>query len=119
MYPIRQGFIVKTDGTNKNFFIAPEWDRLKYNYEIAWSIPTKDMIEHYAIFQKFADQGISADYYHDFTVSTDKSLTTSKLFSDWLLRVKLGVKTKYYTNSKTQDKETEQDSGCGSGGCSI
>ena len=118
LYPVRDLIVIKGDGYNKTIFIVPDFEKLQYQYEIAWDIPTKDLIYTYAIFQKFTDQGISVDYYRDFT--QNQSLTDKELLTNWALRIKLGNKTNYYTNSKTRNNETtEQEAGCGSGGCSV
>lgn len=118
LYPVRDLIVIKGDGYNKTIFIVPDFEKLQYQYEIAWDIPTKDLIYTYAIFQKFTDQGISVDYYRDFT--QNQSLTDRELLTNWALRIKLGNKTNYYTNSKTRNNETtEQEAGCGSGGCSV
>lgn len=120
LYPIRRGKIVKTDGANVNVSIAPHFEELQWNYEIAWDIDTKHLVDHYAIFQKWADQSISADFYHDFT-KEGNGLTKKKLYSDFLYKIKMGLKTQYYTNSKTNSESEGNDTsaGCGSGGCSL
>lgn len=119
LYPIRRGKIVKTDGANVNVSIAPHFEELQWNYEIAWDIDTKHLVDHYAIFQKFNDQSISADFYHDFT-KPNSELTKKKLYSDFLYKIKMGLKTQYYTNSKTNSEdEGSTAASCGSGGCSL
>jgi ribonucleoside-diphosphate reductase alpha subunit len=107
LYPIRAGKVVKTSGTNKNLFIAPEWDRLSRQYELAWDIPWKDMTETYAIWQKFTGQSISADYYERYD-SEKREVSSKRLLQDWLYRVKLGIKTRYYINSATGAEAVEE-----------
>lgn len=120
IYPIRNTVVVKTDGTNKTVTIVPYADTLQYHYELAWDIPYKDVVDHYAIFQKYTDQGISADYYHDFTNEDPSNLLTDrKMLQDFIYRVKMGVKTKYYTNPKTMKFNEPLEGGCGGGGCTI
>lgn len=121
LYPIREGLVVKGDGSNKNVSIAPDWTNLQYNYELAYDIPYKDLVQCYSIFQKWCDQAISCDYYEDFTAEDAQLLTSEKnMLSDWLYRVKFGVKTKYYSNSKTQEAEdSSNEPACSGGGCSI
>lgn len=103
LYPIRAYKVVKTSGVNKNLFIAPELDTLRGSYELAWDIPTKDMIEVYSIVQKFTGQAISADLYQRIEKDAEgKPIVSMKqLLTDWFHRVKLGVKTRYYINSAT------------------
>jgi ribonucleoside-diphosphate reductase alpha subunit len=99
IYPLRSLVTVKTSGTNKTVFIAPDMEELKGSYEIAWDIPTKDMTEMYAIFQKFTGQGISADYYRKFKSGEPKKISAKELMLDWFYRIKCGLKTKYYSNT--------------------
>jgi len=123
VYPIRAGVVVKGDGGNKNISIPPGWTELQYIYEFAYDIPHKDLVECYALLQKWCDQAISADYYLDFTSENAASITSEKqMLTNFLIRAKYGTKTKYYTNSKTQnDNEdaTELTAGCSGGGCSL
>lgn len=112
LYPIRSGKVVKTSGTNKNLFIAPEWDTLQQAYELAWDVPTKDMIDHYAVIQKFTGQAISADLYIKYGKDGKREVSSKQLLQDWLYRVKVGLKSRYYINSATgvdlaEDQEPE------------
>lgn len=109
LYPARALKTIKTSGTNKNLFIVPEYDRLKDRYQLAWDIPTKDMIEVYAIVQKFTGQAISADLYIKYG-KDKREISSKQLLQDWLYRVKLGLKTRYYINSATGvDEEPPAD----------
>jgi ribonucleoside-diphosphate reductase alpha subunit len=99
IYPLRRLVTVKASGTNKTVFIAPDMEELKSNYELAWDIPTKDMTEMYAIFQKFTGQGISADYYRKFKNGEPKKISSKELMLNWFYRIKCGLKTKYYSNT--------------------
>lgn len=121
LYPVRDTIVIKGDGANKNIFIVPEYNKLKHKYEIAWEVGYEHMIDCYAIVQKWTDQSISADYYEDFTSSWHEPLTDKVVLQRYLKKVKVGVKSTYYTNSKTRknaEPET-QEAGCGSGGCSL
>ena len=115
-YPIRQAIVVKTGANSKNVFMAPEYEKYKDWYEIAWDIPTKDITEMYAIIQKFTSQGLSCDYYVDHTKPESKS--AKKHMIDWLYRGHLGLKGKYYTNNKTSSGKVEEV-GCASGACTL
>src|SRR5690606_26487081 len=75
LYPIRGEIVAKKSQQGMNYFIAPDWDRLKNIYENAYDISTKDMIEVYAIVQKFTGQAISADFYVDFEKVDGVSIT--------------------------------------------
>lgn len=118
LYPIRDIYLVKTDGSNTVDWISYEADKLKDKYQRAWDIPLKDLIEMYAIFTKFADQGISADIYIDRT--KEKELKASRLLDELLYMWYYGVKTRYYTNAKTTDAEAlEEIKGCSGGSCTL
>lgn len=101
LYPIRELTLIKTDNQRVNYWAAPDGDRLGDAYQSAWEIPAKDMTELYAIVQKWTDQGISADFYRK--VIGDASIESTELIADYLYRVKLGLKSKYYMNQKTSN----------------
>lgn len=118
IYPVRALKVIKTSGTNKNLFIAPKAEEMKWDYELAWDIPTKDMIEVYAIIQKFTGQAISADLYTVYSNSVgEKSIGAKELLTQFLYLAKMGLKTRYYMNSSTS--VTLEDSKCNSGGCTL
>lgn len=120
LYPIRDYVVIKTSGTNKTVFIAPDLEEVKDAYQLAWDVPTKDMTEMYAIFQKFCGQGISADFYRKFDVDKPRRISAKELMQDWFYRIKCGLKSKYYSNSAAGHKLSEvADVGCGSGGCTL
>lgn len=101
LYPVRELTLIKTDNQRVNYWAAPDSDTLAEYYQSAWDIPTSDMTEMYAIVQKWTDQGISADFYR--RVIGDASISSSELIEDYLYRVKLGLKSKYYMNQKTSN----------------
>jgi len=120
--PARSIKVIKTNGKKKTRFLAPNADTHGEHYELAWDIDAKDLIDVYAIIQCFCDQSISADEYLDFT----KGEITGDQLLERFIRMKLmGMKTRYYVNSKTntgkQDKKVEEqeDVGCAGGGCSL
>lgn len=118
LYPIRNIKVIKSSGNNKNVLLAPRHTQL--NYETAWELETKDLVEVYAIVQKFTGQAISSDLYLQFSKDV-KTVPTRKLLQDFLHMVKLGLKTRYYINTAagTASKTTIEDKGCGSGGCTL
>nr|DAO28758.1 MAG TPA: ribonucleoside-diphosphate reductase subunit alpha [Caudoviricetes sp.] len=136
VYPIREGSIVKVSGDTTTNFVAPEYETLKDHYDIAWEVPTKDMISVYAIWQKFISQGISCDFWID--RSKNRDVSTKQLIQELFWCNKYGLKGNYYYNTKMDadvvagaiasttfeenDKEklVQQDEpGCGSGGCAL
>ena len=100
IYPIRDKYVTKKSGTTKVIFGAPDVETLCDAYEIAWDVPTRDLIDAYAIFQKFHGQGISSDLYTDFSKFPDEKVPSSKLFDDFFYSTKMGLKAWYYQNSK-------------------
>jgi ribonucleoside-diphosphate reductase alpha chain len=101
LYPIRELTLIKTDNHRVNYWAAPDGDSLGDYYQSAWDVPAKDMTELYAIVQKWTDQGISADFYR--RVIGDACIESTEMIENYLYRVKLGLKTKYYMNQKTSD----------------
>jgi ribonucleotide reductase alpha subunit len=99
LYPIRQLFVLKTDDSNTIDFLAPDCDTIGQNYQLAYDVPLSAIIKTYAIFQKFCDQAISADIYSDRV--KEPVLKASRLLEEFLLCNYYGLKTRYYTNSKT------------------
>lgn len=107
LYPVRELTLIKTDNQRVNYWAAPDSDTLAEHYQSAWDVPAKDMTELYAIMQKWTDQGISADFYR--RVIGDASISSSELIEDYLYRVKLGLKSKYYMNQKTSNGMKQVD----------
>jgi ribonucleotide reductase alpha subunit len=121
--PARAVKVVKTNGSKMTRFLVPNSDTLADKYELAWDIKTRDLIDVYACIQAFTDQSISADIYLDFTKG---DITGVDMMKDWLYQTSMGMKTRYYINSKTNSgkkeekaPEVEQEVGCGGGGCSL
>lgn len=138
IYPIREGSIVKVSGDTTTNFVAPEYETLKDQYDIAWEVPTKDMISIYAIWQKFISQGISCDFWID--RSKNRDVSTKQLIQELFWCNKYGLKGNYYYNTKMdadvvagaiasttfEEKSSEEpqeqqndEPGCGSGGCTL
>lgn len=135
IYPIREGSIVKVSGDTTTNFVAPEYETLKDKYDIAWEVPTKDMISIYAIWQKFISQGISCDFWID--RSKNRDVSTKQLIQELFWCNKYGLKGNYYYNTKMdadvvagaianttfEEKPVEEpqndEPGCGSGGCTL
>lgn len=66
----------------------------------AWDIDNITMARYYSIFQDFADQGISADYYFDPAKYSDEKKPLSELMREWVAQAKLGNKSQYYMNTR-------------------
>jgi len=113
LYPIRDLSVVKKNGTNKSVFLAPDMEKLRDKYQLAWDISYYDLIDMYAIFQKFCGQAISADVYRAFEAGKPKRISARELLNRWFYRINRGLKTVYYTNTRAghevQKVEDEED----------
>lgn len=107
LYPIREYYTVKRSGSIINIFAAPDVDKpeVKDYYELAYDLPTKDIVDCYAIFQKFHGQGISCDLYTNYSKYPNEKVPLSVLLDDYFYCTKMGLKSLYYQNSKGGIKE--------------
>jgi len=112
IYPVRELVVVKTSGTNKNVFLAPDLEELKDRYQLAWTVPAKDITEMYGIFQKFCGQAISADKYRAFPAGVTPKISATEMFEDWLYRITCGLKSGYYSNTKAGLTLEEDEADC-------
>lgn len=128
IYPVRRLTLSKNDQNNHLYWAAPYGDDPAVKYQFAWDIPTKDMIDCYAIIQKFTDQGISADLYRRI-VGAEK-IDSNELLKDYFYMVKMGMKTRYYFNTETTANlsleamesaigNNDGAAGCSSGACTL
>ncbi|MEL4430689.1 class 1a ribonucleoside-diphosphate reductase subunit alpha [Shewanella mangrovisoli] len=108
--------------------VVPDFDELKYNYELLWQMPSNEgYLQLVGIMQKFVDQAISANTNYDPTRFEGRKVPMQTLLKDLLNAYKLGVKTLYYHN--TRDGASDQhdditniekeDDGCAGGACKI
>jgi len=120
IYPIRDIYLKKTDSSSAIDYIARDSDTIGDQYQLAWELSPEDQCRLYGVIQKFTDQAISADFYSD--RRKDKELKVTRLLDELFYMYKYGVKTRYYTNSKTTEglKLDDIDSkGCSSGACTL
>lgn len=120
VYPIRDFDLIKTNETMSINYVVPDSVKLKDKYELVWDIPTNDIIDCYAIMQKWTDQAISADLWRK--IQGDGKVGTTEMITIFLRLVKYGVKTRYYINSLTAkgvDLNSSEKKGCDSGVCSL
>ncbi len=103
--------------------VVPEFETLKDQYELLWSIPNnKGYLELVGIMQKFVDQTISANTNYDPARYPDGKVPVKQIIQDMLTAYKLGVKTLYYHNTRDGASDTQvelQDDGCAGGACKI
>ncbi|MDI5877788.1 class 1a ribonucleoside-diphosphate reductase subunit alpha [Shewanella xiamenensis] len=108
--------------------VVPDFDELKYNYELLWQMPSNEgYLQLVGIMQKFVDQAISANTNYDPARFEGRKVPMQTLLKDLLNAYKLGVKTLYYHN--TRDGASDQhdditniekeDDGCAGGACKI
>lgn len=137
IYMARMLTMVKTDGTNAIDWVAPGSDEYGAGYQLAWTTSVIDQFKIYAVFQKFADQSISADTYRD--RREDFEIKHSDILDEYAAMIHYGVKSRYYNNTLSVDAtnedseiaaafgEVSQDTvsfgnggdACGSGGCTL
>lgn len=101
IYLVRNIELTKSDGALKIQWSAFESDRPGMDYERAYETSSKDMIEYYAIWQKWTDQAISADMYRRLEASEE--VEEDEIINDYLYLVHMGMKTRYYFNTQTAD----------------
>lgn len=117
-----RGFVsikASKDGILKQ--VVPEFERLKANYELLWTIPSNDgYLQLVGIMQKFVDQAISANTNYDPQKFEAQKVPMKVILKDLLTAYKLGVKTLYYHNTRdgADDKQEDMDD-CAGGACKI
>jgi ribonucleoside-diphosphate reductase alpha chain len=116
IYPVRDLSLKKTDVSNSLDWVAPDNDILEDAYQLAWEVPIYYQAAYYGVFQKWADQSISADFYRDRTktVVNEKGqnviapLSDIELFDEYYWCNFFGVKSSYYNNSFTGGAKLEE-----------
>ncbi|AFO70844.1 ribonucleotide reductase large subunit [Pseudomonas phage vB_Pae10145-KEN51] len=127
-YPVRRLILNKTDNGARVLWAAPYGDDDSYVYESAYDIPTKDLIDCYAIIQKWTDQTISADLYRRIVGS--EKISSNEMLGNHFYMVKRGMKTRYYVNLETAAgldiksleravEVTNTEVGCAGGSCTL
>lgn len=131
LYPVRALTLLKTDNQTVVDWAAPEGDRLAEHYDIAWDLDSEDLIDTYAIFQKFTDQAISGDLYRKLV--GDEYVTSTEMLKLFFYMTKMGLKTRYYqitltsqgSNLKETDAqdlfvaEDDDEDRCAGGSCTL
>lgn len=116
--PLRQ--LVTRKGNKKVTMVqvAPDAIKLKNKYDYLWNMTAKDYdgyIKNVAVFQKFTCQSISAnfsynpDHYRSDVPELDRKIPLEVLLNHTFLCAKLGVKTRYYVNTKGEKDNTEDE----------
>lgn len=100
--------------------VVPEVDLLKDEYGLAWKVCAKDNYGYLtlvAIMQKFVDQSISANEYHDPSQIEDGKIQMESLFKTLAFCSHYGIKTLYYSNTRDGADGTEDGEDCD--GCKV
>lgn len=95
--------------------VVPNIGKFGYRYQKVWDVPVSDYLFTVGVIQRYFDQSMSANTSYN-PHSTDVS--ASVLIKDLITAYKNGVKTLYYNNT-LDDAPTDDEDGCGSGGCKI
>ncbi len=119
VYPIRDFDLVKTSETMSINYVVPDSTELQQKYELAWDISANDMIDCYAIMQKWTDHSISADLWRK--IQGNEKVGTKEMIDNYLRIIKYGMKTRYYVNSLTAKGVdlNSSEHGCESGACNL
>ena len=121
VYPVRDIYLKKSDGSKAVDYVVRDSDTIADQYELAWDISVEHLCMYYGILQKFSDGGISADFYSDRTKV--KELKASRLMDEFMYMFKYGLKSRYYTNSKTTQgnklENLDEAKGCNGGYCTL
>jgi ribonucleoside-diphosphate reductase alpha chain len=99
LYLARSKELTKGDGALRISWAAFESDRPGMDYQLAWDVSTKHMIDYYALWQKFADNAISADLYR--RLAAAEVVQEDEIVDDYLYAISRGLKTRYYFNTQT------------------
>ncbi|MFB1010689.1 MAG: class 1a ribonucleoside-diphosphate reductase subunit alpha [Thiopseudomonas sp.] len=103
--------------------VVPDYENLKDQYELLWSMPGNEGYLHLVgIMQKFVDQAISANTNYDPQRFEGGRVPMKQLLKDLLTAYKFGLKTLYYQNTRDGAEDTQadlQDDGCAGGACKI
>jgi ribonucleoside-diphosphate reductase alpha chain len=118
-----RGFIsikASKDGILKQ--VVPEFQRLKNDYELLWTLPNNDgYLQLVGVMQKFVDQAISANTNYDPTKFENSKVPMRVLLKDLMTSYKLGLKTLYYHNTRDGADDAQEDmvDDCEGGACKI
>lgn len=106
-----RGFITvkqSKDGILKQ--VVPDYETLKDNYELLWSIPSNEgYLQLVSIMQKFVDQAISANTNYDPSKFPNEKVPMKLILKDLLTAYKYGLKTLYYHNTRDGASDEQDD----------
>jgi len=114
LYPSRDKVIYKQARQGKVQFISLHFDPSKHKKAM-----DVDMIPYYAGVQAHTDQGISADYYLDYTKYENNKYPLAEFVKWFVLQAKAGVKGSYYLNANDGSKDNEQKTASDCESCKL
>lgn len=114
--PVRDVISYKKAKTGNLKQVVPNYKKFSKYYTKAFDIQSnKTMTDIGAVIQKWFDQGVSLNHYYNYSHYPNKNIPKDLLIKDLIYAYKMGLKTLYYSNST----ETDVESSCPSGACSI
>ena len=118
--PIKEPLTVKDRNGILLKQYAPEATKLADKYDYAYDRKiNKDFIKHVAIIQKWIDKAISSNVFYNPELYENNMVPISEIIEDMFYAKFLGVKTRYYHNTKVKDANEIKEAGCSSGGCEV
>lgn len=100
--------------------LVPNFHNRKNYYTTAWTLEDNKCILNIAsVIQKFVDMSISVNLYYNYANYENGNIPLSVIIKDQIYGYKYGVKNLYYANTPDGDGETEKETNCESGACSI
>lgn len=106
-FPIPDANQVRTDGNNiTTYWAAQDSDLLGNAYQNAYDINVKDMIECYAVMQKWLDQGLSADLYRKW-LPGENIIKEEEVVFIYTYMCFMGMKTRYYTRNRRPKQRSQ------------
>jgi ribonucleoside-diphosphate reductase alpha chain len=100
--------------------LVPNYSSRKNYYTLAWEMKNnKAILDICAVLQKFVDMSISVNLYYNYAHFDEGNIPLSILIKDQLYGYKFGVKNFYYCNTPDGDGNTEKETNCESGSCTI
>lgn len=107
IYPLIGLSVDKSDGSSATSWAALDNDIIGHQYQIAYDLSDEDTYIHYGICQKFTDQGGSFDDYMNRIAHPE--ISEEQLLNRATWRVRVGMKSKYYSRSLTDQGGKQKD----------
>lgn len=107
IYPLLGLSMDKSDGSSAIGWAALDNDIMGDKYGNAYDYTDEEIYIYYGVCQKFTDQGISADDYMNRVIHTE--VTEEMLLNRAVWRHRVGMKSKYYGRSLTDQGGKQKD----------